>query len=400
MNTKHIIFYAAVAALTAIDMALMIGLFWSSLQITGSPLALGCVLCLSVLLPFGLQRLLPPQRRMLLSGLRRTLLLRMAGYGALLAVIGAASLHHLSGFVGVSLVVGTLGFFSTSALESLNTRLSQAGDLSSERAARWMQTAIQLGAFSGAAAGGWALERLGIEHLAQVLFIANLLLSALLLLPRLDTRPTAPSTQSARTGAGGASERVDRRILLWLCLALGMIGFHIGAFNTLTPVIYLQLNHWTSAQFGLASAVAGCGAFLAAVLPRRRVTGAAVAVWIMLMDAVLGFSSLAPVSIAAGFGIGYGINLLRIGLRKQLIDIARTPADADHIGSVSAFHYLLLQSAAPLLLSVLSTRPLLGPAGAPYLLPAVPLALLACLLASSRLSASAAAKMAKAGAVR
>jgi hypothetical protein len=379
-------FYALVAVLTGIDMAMMIALFWSSLKNTGSPLTLGVVLCFSVLLPFGLQRLRQRHRMSsnANSAFRRMLVLRLGGYVAVFAAVLLNALYHVLGFVMVALVMGVLGYLTTSALEALNTRFTLLAGIASEQAARWMQTAIQLGAFSGAALGGLLLDRLGIDLFAFSLCTTGVV-TALASMP-FPFYQAAESSDAIDTSSGkgpisteSQGTPQDAQRLKALSLALGMIGFHIGTFNTLTPIIYQSLNHWTAADFGMASASAGVGAFLAAVLPRIRTSDYLVALGILAMDAVLVFADVPLISIAACSGIGYGINHLRIGLRRQLIDLAATPGDADRIAAVSAFYYLLMQSGAPLLLSLLVSVRVPGPSPAPYLFVSVPIMILLCL---------------------
>ncbi|MBM3116248.1 hypothetical protein [Jeongeupia naejangsanensis] len=374
-------FYAVVSLFTGVDMGLMIGLFWSSLQITGSPLALGLVLCVSVLLPFSLQRLARRSGKAWVPGFRQTLLARALGFLLVLGGAVAGLFHALYGFVLIALLVGLLGFFTTSTLEAVNTRFTLAKLTSSASSARWMQTAIQLGAFGGAALGGIALEKLGIDRFVP-LFCATASLAALLVLlsplGRLQGGRTAVAAHAEPEG--NAVQYQHGQLLRALCLGLGMIGFHIGAFNTLTPVIYQTLRHWSAADFGLASGIAGVGAFLAAVLPTAKLPEYVPPLLILLMDAVLVYSGTAAVSIGACFLIGYSINHLRIQLRKKLIDLARTPADADRIASVSAFYYLLLQSAAPLILAGLITEHLFGHQAAPTVFVLVAVALLLSVL--------------------
>ncbi|TJZ64476.1 hypothetical protein [Chitiniphilus eburneus] len=388
-----LMFYAVVALFTGVDMGLMIGLFWSSLKITGSPLVLGLVLCLSMLLPFTLQRLARRGGRGLVLDFQHTLVARAAGFVLILGCALAGLFHTLYGFVLIALLVGVLGFFTTSALEAVNTRFSLAQVVNSEFSARWMQTAIQLGAFGGAALGGLALEGFGIDRFALVFCSMGCLAALTVLvspLGRLSVERAAGAapTVPARPLSADAVPGVDGRLLRALCLGLGMIGFHIGAFNTLTPVIYQTLNHWTAADFGLASGVAGVGAFLAAVLPGARVPDYVPPLLILLMDALLVYSGVAAVSIAACFLIGYSINHLRIQLRRKLIDLARSPADADRIASISAFYYLLLQSAAPLILAGLITERLFGRQAAPAVFVLVAVVLLLSVVVLPRVTSA------------
>jgi hypothetical protein len=236
-----------------------------------------------------------------------------------------------------------------------------------------MQTAIQLGAFGGAAVGGIALDSYGINRFSVFLCVAGLSTALLArLLPDVKSS-SLPSDEEQRHVSAecapvhGNIESIDTRLMRTLCLGLGMIGFHIAAFNTLTPVVYQNLNHWTAADFGFASGVAGAGAFLAAFLPALRVPN---------YVPVLVFAPTPPLSIGACFLIGYSINHLRIQMRKKLTDIAHTEHEADYVAAQSAFYYLLMQSAAPLILAGLISGPIFSQRAAPTIFVAVALILL------------------------
>ncbi len=386
---KLLPFYVVVTLFAGADMGLMIGLFWSSLQITGSPLTLGLVLCISVLLPFTLQRLAQCNGKVLILSFRHMLVARAVGFLLILSGAFAGLFHTLYGFVLIALLVGLLGFFTTSTLEAVNTRFILAKLTTSASSARWMQTAIQLGAFVGAALGGIVLEWAGIDQFV-LLFCTTACLAALAILVSPVDEPQGEVGAASVTGGynGLRDKNTNSQSLHALCLGLGMIGFHIGAFNTLTPVIYQMLKHWSSADFGLASGVAGVGAFLAAVGPTAKLPDYVPPLLILLMDAVLVYSGITAMSISACFLIGYSINHLRIQLRKRLIDLAHTPADADHIASTSAFYYLLLQSAAPLILTGLITERLFGHQAAPEVFVLVAVALLLSVVLLPRLTSS------------
>jgi hypothetical protein len=310
---------------------------------------------------------------------------RLAGYALVCLAVAFGALHSVAGFVAVGLVMGTLGYFTTSTLEALNTRLTLATGMSSERAARWMQTAMQLGASSGAALGGAMLHQLGVDMFALCLSAVGVA-TALLAMPLPIAGLAAPARAlgQATREKGLLQGGPDARLLKELSLTLGIVGFHIGAFNTLTPVVYQSLNQWAASDFGMASAIAGAGAFAAAVLPRVRLPDYAAAMLVVAMDAALVFAPVPWISILACFGIGFGINHLRIGLRKRLIDLAILPADADQIAAVSAFYYLLMQSAAPLLLSAIVSHRLAGQQAAPWLFVAVACVLLVSLQTLAR----------------
>lgn len=377
-----LIFYTLVALFTGVDMALVIGLFWSSLKTTGSPLALGAVLCISVLLPWGLQQLASKKSSSGMLGLKTLSVLRAATFGFIFVFSMLGMFHMLYGFILIALLIGIVDFFTMSALESANTRLTLAGALSSGYSSRYMQTAIQLGAFGGAAVGGIALDGYGIDRFSLFLCVAGVSTAALArYLPGKQISPAPSDPHQCHASAEGApvignTEGIDTRLMRTLCLGLGMIGFHIAAFNTLTPVVYQNLNHWTAADFGFASGVAGAGAFLAAFLPPLRVPNYVPALLIVAMDSMLVFAPTPLLSIGACFLIGYSINHLRIQLRRKLTDIAHTEHQADYVAAHSAFYYLLMQSAAPLILAGLISGPIFSQLAAPTIFIVVALILL------------------------
>jgi len=381
-------FYVVVALFTGVDMGLMIGLFWSSLQITGSPLTLGLVLCLSVLLPFGVQRLARHCGLEVKPGFRCMLMVRAVGFLIVLSGALAGSFHVLYGFVLMILLIGILGFFTTSTLEAVNTRFILAKLASTPSAARWMQTSIQLGAFVGEALGGIVLEWAGIDHFIE-LFCTTACAAALAVLfsplgkPQLEWAVTEVTLKSDE---GALDTNQNRHLLHPRCFGLGMIGFHIGTFNTLTPVIFQMLKHWSPADFGIASAVAGVGAFVAAVRPTPKLPDSVLPLSILLMDAVLVYSGSIVMSTGACFLLGYSINHLRIQLRMQLMDLARTPTDADHIASFSAVYYLLMQAAAPLILTALIAEHVFGRQSAPEVFMLVAVVLQMSILVIPRLA--------------
>lgn len=344
-------FYSLVVASTLTDMALLVGLLWAALKISGSPILLGAVLALSAIVPFSLRKLFPRLNTARLS-FAAVLLFRGACYLVLLGMAWADLFDNLSGFVVAAMIVGLLNFVTASAFEAANTKLVIGGLVGSHVSAKWMQTASQLGAFSGSFMGGLLLEHAGMSVLVLLAAALALVTNGLGLLTKVGPpSPVAAGTAASGQGAASTSQLSDGSLYL-LCIALGMIGFHIGSFNTLTPVIYQGLNGWTSADFGLASGVAGVGAFAAALLPTPKIHVLFFALLIVLADAVLAFAPLPVVSIGVCVLIGFGINHIRIHLRKSMIELARDSSEADHIAALSSVFFILFQSAGPLVLGL------------------------------------------------
>lgn len=358
-------FYGVVALSALADMALLIGLIWAALRITGSPLLLGTLLGVSALIPFSIRRSFPALDSTRLS-VRRVVLLRGGVYGGLLLIALAGLLQTLAGFVVAAVLVGVLNYMTTSAYEAANTKQVLAGLLDSQRSARWMQTAFQLGAFSGAFLGGLVLDRASLDVLVYAVAGLALLTAGVAAVLPADRQPPAPVVRRDASAAPDGLGDVGGRGITLLCLALGMIGFHIGAFNTLIPLVYQRLHGWSSADFGLASGIAGVGAFLAAILPWPR---GRVLLWAGLLvvgDYLLAFSPLPWVSMGICLLIGFGINTLRIDLRQQMIEAATTTEQANRLAATSSVYFIFLQSAAPLGVGLLCSEYAFGPGAAPH----------------------------------
>lgn len=373
-------FYASVTLLTLLDYAVVTAIVWMSLAVTHSTVPLGLVLCLSVALPFAFERLMIRQRWQL--SMKRLMEVRIAVFlaVALLAAAGIAS--QLAGFLLLALAVGIMDFLTVSVFESRNAQCVVEGRISANHAARAMQTAVQLGGFGGAFLGGKLFEVLGGSDFLSVAGAVIATVSLLLRLSNSEALGTArrADTETAHGSAaageapehpapvGTAGLKLGRNPVTALLLGLGLIGFHIGAFNSMLPLTYREVNGWDATSFGLASAVAGLGAFLAAsvsALPGNRIVVAAL---LVVADALLVYSGRYEVSCAAAFVLGFLTNLLRIHLRERLIALARTPDDASWIGSRSAYAALSLQALSPLLLSLLASNAVLSPAASRWLL--------------------------------
>ena len=362
MNRHVASFYAVVSVSALTDMALLIGLIWAALRGTSSPLLLGVLLGLSAFVPFTLRRVFPVLDSTRLS-VRGVVLLRTAVYAVLALIAASGLLETLNGFILTALLVGILNYITTSAYEAANTKLVLAGLIDSGRSARWMQTAFQLGAFSGSFLGGLVLDKASLPTLVYGMGAVSLIVTAFASVAGFNAgQPSA----SANRQNGAASAEVPAGSGVVLCLALGMIGFHIGSFNTMVPLVYQGLNGWSSAEFGLASGVAGLGAFAAAILPLPRLNALLFAGLLVAADYVLAFSPLPLLSIGVCVLVGFSINTLRISIRQHLIELATTPDQANSLAATSSFYFIVLQSAAPLCVGFLVSDYAFGRTAAPY----------------------------------
>lgn len=372
-------FYAAVALLTLFDNAVVTAIIWLSLSVTQSTVPLGLVLCLSIALPFAFEQLFA--RRQQVLSMKQLAAIRVAVFLALAALSALGAGGALLGFLLLALAVGVVDFFTVSVFESRNAELVVEGQISANHAARWMQTAVQLGGFAGAFLGGVLLDSWGGNNFLTMIGVSSAIATFVL---RIWTLGAAKSTlataaQDKPTGeAVGAPEpqglggaiglRLGRNKVTALLIGLGLVGLHIGAFNSMLPLNYREVHGWDAASFGFASAVAGLGAFLAASVPSLPGKRSLVALVFVAADALLVFSGSIEFSSGAAFVLGFVTNLLRIHMREHLINAARTPLEASWIGSRSAYAALSMQAMAPLVLSLLASQTLLASAASGWLM--------------------------------
>lgn len=370
-------FYLSVSLFVLVDGAIIIAMVWNSLKVADSALLMGTTLCVATILPYGIERLFGAAR-LFRRSVMRLAVIRLVALSciALLAAAGCAS--HAVGFVAMAFIVGVVDFFTISTLEAKNAKLVLDGHIDSDRSARMMQTAIQVGAFSGAFIGGSIVDhfevRMALMTIAAI-GIASLALSTLIVGITGDAQPSTPP--AARKPASPVP--LDS-VVKYVIAALAMVGFHIGAFNSLIPVIFQKLNGWDATQFGLVGGMAGLGAFLGAFLPRIAKSDYPYLALIVVADAVIVFSPWQAAIFPLAFVLGFSMNQVRIGLRKMLIELAQDEAMANAIAARSTFYYLLMAGLAPFTLTSMTTNALFGMAAAKPLMVGTALVLAAAVL--------------------
>ncbi|WP_339437620.1 hypothetical protein [Pseudomonas sp. EL_65y_Pfl1_R32] len=365
MLSRNYLFYAVVALATACDQAVLTGVIWMSLKLSGSTLPLGIVLCLSVAVPFVLD--LVSRGRAADIGATWLVALRIVAFlvAALFAWCGLAT--ALSFFLLIALMVGTVDFLTASSLEIENTRRVVAGWLPADNAARYMQTAIQVGGFSGSLAGGGLLGLLSDSTFLLCVALSGAALSPALLLARMKRGvPVAAQGHEQRPTSQASPAPFQMPYAAMACL--GLIALHIGAFNSMMPIVYQQVNHWSPTSYGIASGVAGIGAFLAALIPLSKHRLAMFATALIVVDALMVLAPQVLLSMVGAFLVGFITNHLRIVVRSQLMRAANNDAQAALIGSRSTFCAYSMQATAPLLLTFATTASVFGPASGPALM--------------------------------
>ncbi|MDU9024954.1 hypothetical protein [Pseudomonas corrugata] len=365
MSSRNLLFYGVVALSTACDQAVLTGVIWMSLKLSGSSVPLGVVLCLSVAVPFALD--LVSRGRAANIGAAWLVALRVAAFfiAALFAWFGLAA--ALGVFLLIALMVGTVDFLTASSLEIENTRRVVAGWLPADDAARYMQTAIQVGGFTGSLAGGALLGLLDDSVFLIAVALTGAALSPVLLAGRMKRSVAIETPGPAPTQARKTSDDTFEMPYGWMA-CLGLIALHIGAFNSMMPVVYQQVNHWSPTSFGIASGVAGIGAFLAALMPLGKHRLVMFATCLIVVDALMVLAPHVLLSLVGAFLVGFVTNHLRIAVRSQLMRCANNDAQAALVGSRSTFCAYSMQATGPLLLTFATSASVFGPGSGPGLM--------------------------------
>ncbi|MFJ2678366.1 MFS transporter [Pseudomonas sivasensis] len=363
-NSTLTAFYSIVTLFTGLDMAIVIAMVWFGLETTGSTFLVGATLCVATVVPYLCEQYIGKFFTIELS-LKRLLYIRLAAFAAVLGLSFTQAALLPIGFLAIAFVVGVTDYFTISTLESKNTKLVLAGLTDSDTCARLMQTSIQIGAFGGALLGGLIVDVFSVNETLQIISLAAIVSLAGVYL--VADSPSAHGTDQTAASAAAAPLDLPRNLYI-LIIVLSMIGFHIGAFNSLVPIVFQKLNEWNATLFGVASGLAGLGAFSAAVLPRIKLNSYGAIALVILADVAIVYFQNLYVMMAAAFLLGFCINSLRIQLRKTLIESAPNDRVADVIAAKSSLYYLLVSGSAPMILTFFTTSGFLGLEGARLLM--------------------------------
>ncbi|WP_122764559.1 MFS transporter [Pseudomonas viridiflava] len=363
-NSTLTAFYSIVTLFTGLDMAIVIAMVWFGLETTGSTFLVGATLCVATVVPYLCEQYVGKFFTIELS-LKRLLYIRLAAFAAVLGLSFTQAALLPIGFLAIAFVVGVTDYFTISTLESKNTKLVLAGLTDSDTCARLMQTSIQIGAFGGALLGGLIVDVFSVNETLQIISLAAIVSLAGVYL--VADSPSAHGTDQTAASTAAAPLDLPRNLYI-LIIVLSMIGFHIGAFNSLVPIVFQKLNEWNATLFGVASGLAGLGAFSAAVLPRIKLNSYGAIALVILADVAIVYFQNLYVMMAAAFLLGFCINSLRIQLRKTLIESAPNDRVADVIAAKSSLYYLLVSGSAPMILTFFTTSGFLGLEGARLLM--------------------------------
>lgn len=308
-NNPAIKFYTLLVLLYFSDMVLLLSNIWNSLKVTSSPIFLGITLSIGSVLPFILQKIKILKIRPYLS-INELYKRRILVYSFLLLIslVGFSSTKF--GFITISLCIGYLSLITLSTLESSNAKLVLNGHISSHRAARTMQTVVQVGSFFGAMLSGYLLTKLNFNSLIAYLSVFDIIIS---LLGKKIYSDEGDDKQEVKIKDGVHKIFIKKNLKI-LCITIGLVGLHIAAFNTLTPILFQGIRELGAEYYGICS---GVGAFIAAFVNIKRFKFLLPALSLTMSDFIFTFTLIPYLAIAACFIIGFSINTIRINARKK-----------------------------------------------------------------------------------
>ncbi|UTO27728.1 hypothetical protein [Bartonella harrusi] len=154
-----------------------------------------------------------------------------------------------------------------------------------------------------------------------------------------------------------------------LCACIGFIGFHICAYNTLATILFQSVKNFSSEYYGLCSAFAGVGAFLAAFIKIPRFEFILPALMLSTSDLIFSITQSPYLVVVFCFFIGFSVNTMRINARKHTIEATRTESQAEILGNYSGMLYTISQSVGYIIFGFLTSPAFMGSQAAMYILP-------------------------------
>lgn len=355
MKKEFVLFYGFVGIFSLIDLSLITGIVWQILLLSKNTLVLGVVLSLSVLIPFLFRKILIENLKIIkYVDAKVALIVRLIAFTTLLLMgffIKEASLTFL---LVIAICYGAINFLNLSSFEFFNTMFVLNGSMKAKTAARIMQTAIQIGACIGSMLGGYLISEFAISLFLNINFSLGILIAIFGIFtlkyfrPKIETKAETKTVNNAEI-----TKSPHNTLAIMLCLSLGMIGFHIGSFNIITPIVYQDIFKWSAVSLGATSGTAGVGALLATFIPNRIVFAIILGFCIIVCDFILMFSGIEKLAIGMGFFIGFCINYTRISVKEQLIHLSINQVVAEKLASLSTLLMLLFQASAPLIVSLI-----------------------------------------------
>lgn len=342
-------FYLLAGVFMFLDLSLLTGIIWQTIKEQGNALAIGIILSIASILPFILKKILIAKYKIHISFfsacIARVLLFTL--------LLSLASYYHSSIYFIfiVGICYGVVNFLTLSTIEFINTCFVLSKNVSARLGARAIQASQQFGACFGSMLGGYLIGSLEVDTFLKLNFILSISIG---IIGAILSKWITPSVISSQQNVNIEPKTPSKQMLkagFFLCISLGFIGFHIGSFNILVPVVYQNVYNWSALVLGSTNGMAGVGALCATLIPNRALFAIIFGFLIFILDGILMFSGVQKLAIISGFFIGFAINYARIAIKEKLIHISINKKEAERLASVSTLYFLLFQASAPVISS-------------------------------------------------
>lgn len=338
-----------------IDMATQIAVIWHVLSVTGFSVYVGVIVCLGALIPLIISKI--KFFHVIFSSVKFVISLR--GIAAVIFMLASAFtvLNHIWFFLVISILASSLMVISLNFLEKENAMLVKMAAISSEKAARYIQTAIQIGAFLGAFIGASLLDKVGFDLFITIIGMLSIIVAISYRLFKTQTwlphfNKTVPTIESDSQ----ATLQSYRWLNYWRpILVISLTGIHIGAFNSLLPIYFQLFRHWDATLLGAASGIAGLGALTASLVKQFKYQYLLATLLLFLGDLMLVCLAIDWVAILFGFCVGFAINSVRIAARQAILSLHANDTVITQTIATSNYSYFFLNGFTPLLITGLLT---------------------------------------------
>lgn len=353
MYKKNYRFYLILSLSYLLDSILTIGLIWIILETMGSTLYLGIVLSLSAFIPFFAARYLKNKIKFNMKNISIFRIIIFVYISVFILIFNAI---NLVSFFNIAILLGINNFLCMSTYQIENTKLVSNKLISKSDAAKYFQSSIQFGAFIGSFLGTFLLNYIKFDSLIHFTSICIILISinTILLNKNEDKSEILFKKDTLKEIEVSSNKKVKKtKNYTELILLFSLIGFHIGTFNIVIPVIFQRINNWNSVYFGVVDALAGIGALSAVFIKQSRKRALLLSLMLIFIDIVLGYSNIYIMTALATFFTGLCISYISIMIRELIITLSIDNYTSNNISKETTLYYSISTGIAPILISLI-----------------------------------------------
>ena len=353
MHKKNYSFYLILSLSYLLDSILNIGLIWITLETMGSTLYLGIILSLSAFIPFFATRYLKNKIKFDIKYLSIFRIIIFVYISVFILIFNAI---NVVSFLNIAILLGINNFLCMSTYQIENTKLVSNKLISKSYAAKYFQSSIQFGAFIGSFLGTFLLNYIKFDRLIHFTSICIILISinVILLNKNEDKSKISIEKDTLEEIEVSSNKKVKKtKDYTELILLFSLIGFHIGTFNIVIPVIFQRINNWNSMYFGVVDALAGIGALLAVFIKQSRKRALLLSLMLILIDIVLGYSNIYIMTALATFFTGFCISYISIMIRELIITLSIDNYTSNYISKETTLYYNISTGISPILISLI-----------------------------------------------